>query len=208
MTENQIPQLTTEEVRVLGALIEKSFTTPDYYPLTLNGLVTACNQKSSRKPVVNYDNDTVMKSIDSLKRKLLVASVTGDGRTIKYRHTIAVKYPLDPAEVTVLGLLFLRGPLTIGEIKNNSGRMYPYDDLQEVLDTLTQLMAYDSPFVQLLPKASGQKESRYAHCFATFEETSEEKEETDSAYNESLEQRVTQLEEELRELKEKLKDLL
>lgn len=207
MTENQIPQLTAEEIRVLGALIEKSFTTPDYYPLTLNGLVTACNQKSSRKPVVNYDNDTVMKSIDSLKKKLLVANVTGDGRTIKYRHTIAVKYPLDPAEVTVLGLLFLRGPLTIGEIKNNSGRLYPYDDLQEVLDTLTQLMAYDSPFVQLLPKESGQKESRYAHCFAIFDEITDENEETDSVYNESLEQRVTQLEEELRELKEKLKDL-
>ena len=125
MENSGLPQLSPEEIRVLGALIEKSLTTPDYYPLTLNSLVTACNQKSARNPVVNYDNDIVLKTADQLKRKLLLANVTGDGRALKYRHTLAVKYPLDPAEVTVLGLLFLRGPLTVGEIKNMAGVLAP-----------------------------------------------------------------------------------
>lgn len=208
MEKSGLPQLNPEEIRVLGALIEKSLTTPDYYPLTLNSLVTACNQKSARNPVVNYDNDTVLKTADQLKRKLLLANVTGDGRSLKYRHTLAVKYPLDPAEVTILGLLFLRGPLTVGEIKNMAGRMYLFDDLEEVQKTLQQLLDAEIPYVLQLPRRTGQKESRFFHCFAAYEEDDLGETNTPLTNSTALEERIIRLEEEVNWLKEKLKDLL
>ncbi len=208
--ENKSLALRPDEVRVLGALIEKSKTTPDYYPLTINSLVTACNQKSARNPVVNYDADTVVKALDSLKKKQLTATVMGDGRSVKYRHTIAVKYPLDPAEVTVLGLLFLRGNLTVGEIKSTAGRMYDFEDLAEVQRVLEQLSDHEPPLVTQLPRRTGQKESRYAYLFAPIvEEESNVLEEQNSATNtNNHEERIQRLEEELELLKEKLKDLL
>jgi uncharacterized protein YceH (UPF0502 family) len=161
--ENALPQLSAEEIRVLGALIEKSRTTPDYYPLTLNSLVTACNQKSSRSPVVEYEQHTVQEALDALKKKGLMANVLGDGRAVKYRHTIAVKYPLDPSEMTVLGLLFLRGPLTVGEIKNMAGRMYDFEDLAEVQTVLQNLVDAETPFIRQMERKTGQKEARYFH---------------------------------------------
>lgn len=202
-------ELTPEEIRVLGALIEKSKTTPDYYPLTINALVTACNQKSARNPVVSYDVDTVVAALDRLKKKQLAATVMGDGRSIKYRHTIAVKFPLDPAEVTILGLLFLRGNLTVGELKSTSGRMYDFEDLAEVQKVLEQLSSHEPPLVKQLPKRPGQKESRYVHLFAPVQEMENPVEEQEgSVHNHDLEERVQRLEEEVEELKEKLKDLL
>src|SRR5690606_28298419 len=127
-----LPILTNEEQRVLGSLMEKSKTTPEYYPLTLNSLTAACNQKSSRKPVVQYDDDTVIAALDSLRKKGLVATATGGtSRTIKYRHTLSVLYPIIPAEVAILCLLLLRGPLTVGEINSNSGRLYEFESLAE-----------------------------------------------------------------------------
>ena len=210
MENNNLPQLTAEELRVLGALIEKSKTTPDYYPLTLNSLHTACNQKSSRNPVVDYDEETVVLALDSLKKKQLIAHVIGGGRALKYRHTIAVAYPLDPAETSVLCLLMLRGPLTAGEINSNSGRLYEFDSLQEVQQTLDNLANYDTPFVQLLPKKPGQKEARYCHCFAEvpeFDDSSYGSEPARKNVSE-LEDRVTQLETKLSEVKEKLEALL
>jgi uncharacterized protein len=169
-----LPILLPEELRVLGVLIEKSKTTPDYYPLTVNAIVTACNQKSARNPVVEYDETTVLRTIDALKNKQLIAKVTGDGRSIKYRHTLAVKYPLDPAEVTVLGLLFLRGPLTLGELKTTSGRMYDFENLQEVQKTVDTLQAYPEQFVVIVPRRTGQKEYRYFHRFCDLPEESED----------------------------------
>lgn len=210
MEETGLIPLSSEEVRVLGALIEKSKTTPDYYPLTLNGLVTACNQKSARNPVVAYDNDTVVKALDGLKRKQLIATVMGDGRSVKYRHTLAVKYPLDPAEVTVIGLLLLRGPLTVGELKSTSGRMYEFDDLAEVQKVLEQLVSHEPSLVTQLPRRSGQKESRYCHLFAPVEDTNEEMEAETSLHlaSSDLEERVLKLEEEIAYLKQQLSDLL
>lgn len=163
--QNKLSQLSAEEIRVLGVLIEKSKTTPDYYPMTLNGLITACNQKSSRNPVVNYDSDTVVEALEGLRKKELAARVLGDGRTTKYRHTVSVKHSLDPAELTVLGLLFLRGPLTGGDINSMSGRMFDFEGLDEVHATIQQLMDYEPPFVQYLPKLTGQKEARLVHLF-------------------------------------------
>lgn len=209
METNALPQLTAEELRVLGALIEKSKTTPDYYPLTLNSLHTACNQKSSRNPVVDYDEETVVLALDSLKKKQLIAHVIGGGRALKYRHTIAVSYPLDPAETSVLCLLMLRGPLTAGEINSNSGRLHEFDSLQEVQETLDNLANYETPFVQLLPKKPGQKEARYCHCFAEVPEYDETAAGEPARKNVSeLEERLTKVEGELAEVKEKLELLM
>lgn len=209
MENNLLPQLTPEEIRVLGALIEKSRTTPDYYPLTLNALITACNQKSARHPVVEYEQDTVLEAIDGLKKKMLLANVLGDGRTVKYRHTIAVKYPLDPSEITALGLLFLRGPLTVGEIKNMSGRMYDYEDLEEVQKVLNALGSAETPFVAQLERKPGQKESRYYHLFTDKPDFMEEVSIHASGSNmQEMEERVAHLEAQVAELKKLLDDFM
>lgn len=209
MENNNLPQLTRAEIRVLGALIEKSRATPDYYPLTLNSLITACNQKSARNPVVEYEQDTVLEAIDGLKRKMLLANVLGDGRSIKYRHTIAVKYPLDPAEITALGLLFLRGPLTIGEIKNMAGRMYDYEDLEEVQRVLNVLSTSETPFVGHLERKPGQKEARYYHLFADIPEFNEELPLTSNLVKfQEMDVRIAALELQVEEMKKVLDDLL
>jgi uncharacterized protein len=205
MESTTLPRLSAEEQRVLGALIEKSKTTPDYYPMTLNGLVTACNQKTARHPVVEYDEETVVLALDSLKKKQLSANVIGGSgsRALKYRHALAVNYPLDPAETSVLCLLLLRGPLTAGEIKSSSGRLHDFDDLQEVQQTLDNLTGYETPFVQQLPKKPGQKEARYCHLFGPVPEFDENDYASEPARKNvgELEQRLTKVETELEELK-------
>lgn len=201
-----LPQLSAEEIRVLGALLEKSKTTPDYYPLTLNSLITACNQKSARNPVVEYDEETVIQALDQLKRKQLSAQVIGDGRTLKYRHTISATYSLDPAETSVLCLLFLRGPLTPGEIKSNAGRLHDFEDLTKVQQLLYQLSEYETPFVRQLPKKTGQKEARFVHLFSEYDENAEQEATTGSnaTHQHELIQRITVLEEQVAQLSEKL----
>jgi hypothetical protein len=199
-----LPQLTAEEQRVLGSLIEKSKTTPDYYPMTLNALVTACNQKSSRNPVVEYDEETVVLALDSLKKKQLSANVIGSSgsRALKYRHALAVNFPLDPAETSVLCLLLLRGPLTAGEINSNSGRLHDFDDLAEVQQTLENLANYETPFVQALPRRAGQKEARYCHLFGPVPEISES-----DVVNEPARKNVSELEERLAKVEGELEEL-
>lgn len=206
----RLPQLSMEEIRVLGVLIEKSKTTPDYYPMTLNSIVTACNQKSARHPVVEYDEGIVVLALDSLKKKLLSGNVIGGGsRAVKYRHTLAVRFPLDPAELAVLCLLFLRGPLTSGEINSNSGRLFDFDDLAEVQQTLENLTGYEIPFVQLLPKKHGQKEGRYCHLFTEVPEFNEEEIMEPARKNVGeLEERLSKVEKELAELKAEFDQLM
>jgi uncharacterized protein len=211
MEENSLVQLSFEEIRVLGALMEKSRTTPDYYPMTLNGIVTACNQKSARNPVVEFDDETVVLALDSLKKKHLSGNVIGGGsRALKYRHNLAMTFPLDPAEVSVLCLLFLRGPLTPGEIKSNGGRLYDFDDLAEVQRVLEALASYETPFVTQLPKMPGQKEARYAHLFCDLPEISENMFTNEPARKNisQLEERLETVENELAELKEKVDKLM
>lgn len=211
-SEDKLPQLTFEEIRVLGSMIEKSRTTPDYYPLTLNSLVTACNQKSARNPVVEYDDETVVLALDSLKKKQLSGNVIGGGsRALKYRHNLAVRFPLDPAELSVLCLLFLRGPLTSGEINSNSGRLYDFDDLAEVQQTLDNLSTYEMPFVTQLPKKPGQKEARYCHLFSeipTFDSIAFEGNEPARKNISELEARLEKVENELAELKSAFDQLM
>lgn len=168
--EQILSLLDAEEIRVIGSLIEKSRATPEYYPMSINGLTAACNQKSSRKPIVNYDEATVMLILDRLKRKGLVSTATGAGiRSTKYKHNLALKYPFTPDELAVLCLLFLRGPLTPGEINSNSGRLYEFDNLEEVQQVLEKLSSGETVFVKQLPRQAGQKEMRYMHLFGSDE---------------------------------------
>jgi len=204
METNILHQLSFEEIRVLGSLIEKSKTTPDYYPLTLNSLVTACNQKSARHPVVEFDDETVVLALDSLKKKGLCGHVISGGmRALKYRHNLAVAHPLDPAETSVLCLLFLRGPLTGGEINSNSGRLHDFESLAEVLETLENLAKYDTPYVKQMPKRPGQKEARYCHLFGEIPEVDENEFTSEPARKNvgQLEERLAKVETELAELK-------
>ncbi len=204
METNKLHQLSFEEIRVLGSLIEKSKTTPDYYPLTLNSLVTACNQKSARHPAVEFDDETVVIALDSLKKKGLCGHVISGGmRALKYRHNLAVAHPLDPAETSVLCLLFLRGPLTGGEINSNSGRLHDFESLAEVLETLENLSKYDTPYVKQMPKRPGQKEARYCHLFGEIPEVDENEFTSEPARKNvgQLEERLAKVETELAELK-------
>jgi uncharacterized protein len=154
------------EVRVLGSLIEKEITTPEYYPLTLNALINACNQLSNREPVVSFDEKTVVRAIESLREKKLAWMVTGMGRVPKYEHRFSEMLQLAEQEVAVLCVLMLRGPQTVGEIRGRTGRLYEFKELEEVELTLQALMSAQAPLVTRLPRQPGTKESRYAHLLA------------------------------------------
>ncbi|WP_017259266.1 YceH family protein [Pedobacter arcticus] len=200
-----LPILSSTEIRVLGALMEKSKTTPDYYPMTLNGLTAACNQKSSRKPVVEYDEETVVLALDSLKKKGLTSTATGgSSRATKYKHNFAIVYPVVPSQVAVMALLFLRGALTPGEINSNSGRLYEFDSLDDVQEVLEQLSSDETPFIVQIPKRAGQKEARYVHLFAGEPDLNYEDEAVAEPARKSvgeLEARIATLEENYAQLK-------
>lgn len=206
-----LPILTPVEIRVLGALIEKDKTTPDYYPMTLNALTAACNQKTSRNPVVQYDEETVVMALNSLKKSGFVSVATGGtSRSVKYKHNFTLVFPLTTAEVAVLCLLFLRGPLTMGEINSNSGRLYEFESLEEVHAVMDKLSQASPALVKQLARRHGQKESRYAHLLGELIETEEEvlpEEPARKSVNE-LEARVWALEQELAEVKDKLERLM
>lgn len=212
-TPKSLPILDAEQIRVLGSLMEKCKTTPDYYPMTLNGLAAACNQKTSRKPVVQYDESTIVTALNSLKIAGLISTATGGSiRNIKYKHNFAIVYPLVPAEVAVMCLLFLRGPQTPGEINTNSGRLYEFETLEEVQSVLEKLASQEPAYIKQLPRKPGQKEQRYMHLFAgdmeAFEEEYIASEETPSRSNSELEERLAKVETELAELKGKLEELM
>jgi uncharacterized protein YceH (UPF0502 family) len=206
-----LPALNAEEQRVLGALMEKSKTTPDYYPMTLNGLTAACNQKTSRNPVVQYDEETVVLALDSLKKKGLVSTATGgSSRAVKYKHNFAIVFPVAPAEVAIIALLLLRGPQTPGELNTNSGRLYEFETLEEVQVVLEKLSAPEMAFVMQLPRRSGQKEVRYMHLLngtPVLEESDSPIEPARRSVNE-LENRLTKVEQELSDLKEAFEKLM
>jgi uncharacterized protein YceH (UPF0502 family) len=195
-----LPVLSAEEIRVLGVLMEKSRTTPEYYPMTINAITAACNQKTSRKPVVQYDEQTVTLTLDTLKRKSLISTATGGAsRVVKYKHNFAIVFPVLPSEVAVIGLLMLRGAQTPGEINTNSGRLYEFESLEEVQSVLEKLAAPESAYVMQLPKRAGQKETRYIHLLGGEPDLSRE-ESNDEHYSRpasDLEQRLARVEEEL-----------
>ena len=196
------------ETRVLGSLLEKSKTTPEYYPMTLNALTLACNQKSSRKPVVLYDESTVSGAINTLTKKGLVSTSTGGGsRVVKYKHNFGIAYSFTPAEEAVLCLLMLRGPLTPGELNSNSARLHAFDSLEEVLQVLENLKQGETPFVMQLPRQAGQKEQRFRHLFCEMQASDEEEQVTEEP-DVKLEARLEVVEKELAELKATVAQLL
>ncbi len=208
-----IAQLNQTEVRVLGALIEKELTTPEYYPMTLNALTNACNQKSNREPVVSYDEKTVVRTIESLREKGLALMVTGAGsRVPKYRHTFARRFQLDEKEVAVLCVLMLRGPQTVGEVRGRSARLFEFKDLEEAEQTLRGLASRgDGPYVKQLPRQPGRKEARYAHLFSGEPEIPEEayeaRPETARQAVAAENDRITKLETELETVRQELAEL-
>jgi len=210
-SEMALPILNTVEVRVLGSLIEKSKTTPDYYPMTLNSLTAACNQKSSRKPVVDFDEATVVIALNSLKSQSLVSTaVGGTSRTTKYKHNFTTVYPLTNAQYSILCLLFLRGPQTPGEINTNSNRLHEFSSIESVLETLQTLANNNPPYVKELLKRAGQKEARFTHLLSDTitEDYSEDFIEEPARKSVSdIEARLSIVEIELAELKEKIKIL-
>jgi hypothetical protein len=159
--------LDAAEVRVLGSLMEKEATTPEYYPLSLNALINACNQKSNRDPVVEYDEDTVYDAATRLREKKLVLLNTGSGRVNKYSQRISETLNLGRRELALLSTLLLRGPQTLGEIKDRSERMFNFADLAETESVLEKLSEWPGgALVKKLARQAGQKEARYAHLLS------------------------------------------
>jgi uncharacterized protein YceH (UPF0502 family) len=159
--------LSDEEVRVLGSLIEKEITTPDYYPLSLNALMVACNQSSNREPVTHFDESTVAEAVEGLREKKLVNIIgRGESRVTKYRHVLYEALGLRPPAVAALCVLLLRGPQTVGEIRTRTNRLYDFGSLEEVETVLGSLMSGEVPLVTRFARQSGQKEARYAHLLS------------------------------------------
>jgi len=205
--------LTTIEVRILGCLIEKEATTPDVYPLTLNSLLLACNQKSSREPVMELTPEDLMPALESLTEKTLVSSwkATHD-RMAKYQHKlrdrVSSKFKFTLPELAVLGVLFLRGPQTVGEIRSRCGRIHEFTSLDAVTAVLTALEENpDGPYVTLLPRQEGRKESRYANLFCGVPDETTKPITPVEQGGSTIASRVEALESEVQELKDALHTL-
>ncbi|HYJ46398.1 MAG TPA: YceH family protein [Pyrinomonadaceae bacterium] len=197
--------LSAEEVRVLGALVEKQVTTPEYYPLTLNALTQACNQKNNRHPVVAFDEETVTDAVESLRARNLVYVFYGStSRVPKYKHMMADIFELSPQELAVMCVLMLRGPQTPGELRSRADRLYDFSSLPEVEETLNSLAVKEpDPLVVKLPRQPGQKEIRYSHLLSgEIEVTSQaEGEHALGADGHSRRDRISALEQEIESLR-------
>ncbi len=159
--------LTEIETRVLGSLIEKDITTPDYYPLSLNALVNACNQKNNRDPVMTLDELAVRDALASLQEKRMAGPASGaDSRVTKFEHRLQEVFNFDRREIAVVCVLLLRGPQTPGELRSRTDRMYHFEALDDVVSTLDRLAQRDPPLARVLPRQPGTKESRYTHLFS------------------------------------------
>jgi len=208
--------LNATEVRVLGSLIEKELTTPEYYPLSLNALVNACNQKSNRDPVLSLDEAEVVKALDSLRFKQYALLSGSGGRVSKYRHALVEKFRFSPAELSIVCELLVRGPQTVGELRTRCERMHPLADLAEVEEVLEELMERTPAIVVRLPRQPGRKESRYCHLFAgepdlaALEAAQEagtgRARSADPVQLEKLEEEVAQLRQEVSELRQIVAD--
>ena len=154
------------EIRVLGSLIEKDITTPDYYPLSLNALVNACNQKNNREPVVSLEEDSVRQALSLLQEKRFAGPAGGaDSRVTKYEHRLQEVFNFDRREIAVICVLLLRGPQTPGELRTRTERMYRFETLEDVQSALQKLMERQPPLARVLPRQPGTKEARYMHLF-------------------------------------------
>lgn len=163
-----MPEILNEtEARIVGALVEKQLTTPEYYPLTLNALINACNQKNNRDPVMSLDETTVNSALERLRDRNIVYIFYGSGaRVPKYKHMLPSVYELEPSETAVIAVLLLRGAQTIGELRERTGRMYEFRGLDEVQATLDSLIKREDPLVVKLERLPGQKDARFAHLLS------------------------------------------
>lgn len=189
------------EARIVGCLIEKEATTPEYYPLTLNALINACNQKSNRFPIVDYDEKTVTQALEDLREKNIVYVFYGStSRVPKYKHILPKLLEIDLHEVAILCVLMLRGFQTIGELRERTSRIYEFESLDEVHQTLEELKKRDEPLIVELPKQPGQKEARYAHLLSG-EISAEAMAATSFTPTNSRQDQIAKLEAEIEELK-------
>jgi len=204
------PLLSEVEARILGALIEKEIATPDYYPLSMNALLNACNQKSNRDPVTELDEEAVRQALHRLDDKGLAGAVRGsDSRVTKYEHRFSEAYNFGRREVAILCVLLLRGPQTPGELRGRTERLYTFDELADVQSTLQKLIERDPPLVKVLPRQPGTKESRYLHLFcgdtyipASADSTPSSRPDTPEANS-----RLQDLEEQLADLRQQIANL-
>lgn len=216
--------LTAAQARVLGALIEKEVTTPDYYPLSLNALMNACNQRSNREPVMDLDEDAVRQALHALEDLRLAGRArSADGRVTKYEHWLGEAFNFNRAETALICVLLLRGPQTPGELRGRTERLHSFDEISEVLAGLQKLMEREPALVTVLPRLPGTKEARYAHLLsgeidvsqlasypATTYTGASASTPQDPASDEriaQLEANVSELRKEVAELKRKIDDL-
>lgn len=209
--------LSDAEARVLGCLVEKEITTPEYYPLSLNTLMHACNQKSNRDPLMNLDEDAVRRALRALGEQFLTRSAGGDSRVPKYEHRLAETFNFTRPETAILCELLLRGPQTPGELRSRAERMHSFDDLSVVHTTLKHLMEREPPLVMLLPRQAGMKEARYAHLLSGNREAPgphsnqvasvQAVRETATSSSTSDQERVAKLENEVEGLEKEMADL-
>jgi uncharacterized protein len=211
--------LSAEEVRVLGVLIEKERTTPDYYPMTLNALTNACNQKSNRDPVVQFADTDVLRAFDQAKRRDLMRLVedSGGSRTNKYRHRLVELFRLTPAQTAIMCELMLRGAQTSGELRARAERMHRFSSLDEVEIALTELSSvehfvaqtFGTPLVICLPRQAGKKEPRYAHLLSGEPDLTQMSSDTPSTPKPSSvqEERMLALETEITSLRQEIRGL-
>jgi uncharacterized protein YceH (UPF0502 family) len=200
--------LNPAEARVLGALIEKDITTPDYYPLSLNALINACNQKNNREPVTSYDEDTVRLALRNLSDKRLAGPASGaDGRVTKYEHRVQEVFNFTRQETALICVLLLRGPQTPGELRGRTERMYQFEHLDDVLSGLQQLMRREPPLAKALGRRPGTKEIRYAHLLSGDVEAWEPPAETAASSGSADAERLIQLEEQVAALRNEVAEL-
>ena len=203
--------LTEIETRVLGSLIEKDITTPDYYPLSLNALVNACNQKNNREPVMTLDEAAVREALSTLQEKRLAGPASGaDSRVAKYEHRSQEAFNFDRREIAIICVLLLRGAQTPGELRGRTDRMYHFEALDDVVSTLDRLAHREPPLAAVLPRQPGTKESRYMHLFSgeTPASTDVARAPTPATVSGgSTAERVTKLEEEVATLRAELAEI-
>jgi uncharacterized protein YceH (UPF0502 family) len=200
--------LTEIETRVLGALIEKDITTPDYYPLSLNALVNACNQKNNRDPVMTLDEAAVREALSTLQTKRLAGPASGaDSRVTKFEHRLQEAFNFDRREIAIVCVLLLRGAQTPGELRGRTDRMYRFEALEDVVSTLDRLAQRDPPLVVMLARQPGTKESRYMHLFSGEPPEGSVAQAPSPVISAANPDRLTKLEEEVSRLRTELSEV-
>jgi uncharacterized protein len=209
MSAGESVVLTSVEARVLGALVEKEITTPEYYPLSLNALVNACNQRSNREPVMNLSEEEVRQALNALQDMNLAGHArSADGRVPKYEHWLGEAYNFSRAEAALLCVLLLRGPQTPGELRGRTERLHSFSEISDVLSGLQKLAERQPALAAILPRQPGTKESRYAHLLSgPVESIAVAAPQAPAQQSSASDERIERLETELADLRRKVEEL-